>query len=115
MPARQSWQCVALPTIPLYLPASHSSHVTESVATTSSVATVFLKPARQLQKDASVQPAGDVEFAGHDKHEALVLEPSVEEYLPALHFRHSEVASPEYVTAGHCKQLDEEFEPESME
>jgi len=48
-----------------------------------------------LQKDTFVQPAGDVEYAGHDKHKELVLEPIVEENLPAPHFAHSEVAGPE--------------------
>jgi hypothetical protein len=90
VPGSQSWQLVALPTTPLYLPASHSPHLTEFVVTNSSVSSdsIFLKPALQMQKDAFVQPTGDVEFAGHDKHESLVLEPSAEEYLPALHFTH---------------------------
>jgi len=90
VPGTQSWQLVVLPTTPLYLPASHASHVTEFVVTNSSVFSdsIFLKPALQMRKDACVQPTVDVEFAGHDKHESLVLEPSVEEYLPAMHFTH---------------------------
>jgi hypothetical protein len=72
---------LAAPDTFLYSPAPHGVHVSPSAPD---------QPALQVQFLKDELPAGESELVGHLRHAASAEAPTVEEYVPILHWAHVE-------------------------